>query len=208
MRMRGRLGTLSGVTCLLACGAAAGAAHSVAPVCGPARAHTLAADSLARVYSRGGKVYGCAKGSHSSYVLGSASHSVGQARVGPIALAGVDVAYGKTTSGVDVISAEVVVKNLTDGRTLRNQPATAGNFGPETAQRVDSIVVKPDGSVAWIATINSIISHRGTTQVRKSDRTSRTSLDSGRKIKPGSLRLGGSKLSWSDGSVTKTATLR
>ena len=202
--MRSRIALLS----VLAAAALASGASAHGAVCGPSKAHTLAADSLARVYSRDGKVYGCAKGSHSSYVLGSASHSVGQARVGPIALAGVDVAYGKTTSGEDVISAEVVVRNLTDGRVLRDHPATAGNFGPETAQRVDSIVVKPDGSVAWIATVNSIISHRGTTQVRKSDRSSRASLDSGRKIKPDSLRLHGSKLSWIDGSVTKTAALR
>lgn len=133
---------------------------------------------------------------------------MGESRVGPIALAGVDVAFGRTSSGVDVISAEVVVENLTDGRQLRSNPATAGDFGPETAQHVDSIVVKPDGSVAWIATISSIISHRGTTQVRKSDRTSRTSLDSGRKIRPDSLSLDGSELSWRDGSARKTAKLR
>jgi len=189
---------------------AASGASAHGPLCGPSKAHTLASDALARVYSRGGKVYGCAKGSHSSYFLGSTSPSATRerARVGPIALAGVDVAFGRTTSGVDVISAEVVVRNLTDGRVLRDDAATAGNFGPETAQRVDSIVVKPDGSVAWIASVNSIISHRGTTQVRKSDQTRRASLDSGRKIKPNSLRLDGSKLSWSDGLVMKTATLR
>jgi hypothetical protein len=187
---------------------AASGASAHGALCGPSKARTLAADRLARVYSRGGKVYGCAKASHSSYVLGSASSSMGQGRVGPIDLAGVDVGFGRTTSGVDVISAEVVVENLTDGRVLRDHGATAGNFGPETAQQVDSIVVKADGSVAWIASVSSIVSHRGTTQVRKSDRTRRTSLDSSRKIKPDSLRLDGSKLTWREGSTTKTATLR
>lgn len=193
---------------LIAIGLAAAGASAHRASCGPSRARTLAADREARVYSSGGKVYGCARGSHSSYVLGSTSNSMGEGRVGPIALAGVDVAFGRTTSGVDVISAEVVVENLTDGRVLRDHGATAGNFGPETAQKVNSIVVKPDGSVAWIASVNSLISHRGTTQVRKSDRTSRMSLASGREIKPDSLRLDGSELSWSDGSVRKTATLR
>ncbi|HEY1522012.1 MAG TPA: hypothetical protein VGF70_03290 [Solirubrobacteraceae bacterium] len=204
--MRGRI-VLSSLIVAVA-SAAVASAHG--PVCGPSKAHTLAADRLARVYSQGGTVYGCAKGSHSSYVLGSASPSATRqhGRVGPIALAGVDVAFGRTTSGVDVISAEVLVKNLTDGRVLRDHSATAGNFGAETAQRVDSIVVKPDGSVAWIATISSIISTRGTTQVRKSDRTQRTSLDSSPKIKPDSLRLHRSELRWRNGSVTKTATLR
>lgn len=206
--MRVRILLASVVAAVVAAVLAASGASAHGAVCGPPKARTLAADSLARVYSQGKKVYGCAKGAHSSYALGSASSSMGQDRVGPIALAGVDVAFGSTNSGVDVISAEVVVKNLTDGRTLRDRPATAGNFGPETAEHVDSIVVKPDGSVAWIATVNSIISHRGTTEVRKSDRTSRASLDSGRRIKPDSLRLDGSDLTWSDGSVRKTAKLR
>ncbi len=192
---------------LVALAAAAGAsAHGA--VCGPSQAHTLASDQLARVYSKDKKVYGCAKGSHSSYLLGSTMRPMSEDRVGPIALAGVDVAFGRTSFGVDMITAEVVVEKLTDGRVLRDNPATAGNFGAETAQQVKAVVVKADGSVAWIATINSIISHRGTTQVRKSDRTKQTSLDSGRNIKPGSLRLDGSKLTWSDGSVTKTATLK
>jgi hypothetical protein len=202
MRMRVAL-----VSVIAIVGVASGASARGAG-CGPSKARTLAADRLARVYSRGGRVYGCADGTHTSYVLGSASNSMGQGRVGPIALAGVDAAYGRTTSGVDVISAEVVVKNLTDGRILRDEGATAGNFGPETAQQVDSIVVKPDGSVAWIASIDSLISNRGTTQVRKSDRTRRTSLESSRRIKPDSLRLSRSQLSWRSGSARKTATLR
>jgi hypothetical protein len=206
--VRLRIVLASVVAAVVAAVLAASGASAHGALCGPSKARTLAADSLARVYSQGKKVYGCAKGAHSSYALGSTSSSMGQDRVGPIALAGVDVAFGSTNSGVDVISAEVVVKNLTDGRTLRDRPATAGNFGPETAEQVDSIVVKPDGSVAWIATVNSIISHRGTTEVRKSDRTSRASLDSGRRIKPDSLRLDGSDLTWSDGSARKTAKLR
>ena len=133
---------------------------------------------------------------------------MGEGRVGPIALAGVDVAFGRTYSGVDVVTANVLVENLTDGRILRSNPATVGNFGPESAQQVQSVVVRPDSSVAWIATVSSVTSHSGATQVRKSDRTQRTSLDSGPKIKLDSLRLHRSKLSWRDGSITKTARLR
>ncbi len=176
--------------------------------CGPSKAHTLAADGLVRVYAQGEKVFGCAKGAHSHYVLGSTSNSAHEGRVGPIAVAGVNVAFGRTYFGVDMISANVVVENLTDGRLLRNNPATTGDFGPETAQHVYSIVVKPDSSVAWIATINSLIRHEGTTEVKKSDSTQRTTLDSGPSIKPDSLRLHRSPLSWRDSSATKTATLR
>jgi hypothetical protein len=161
------------------------------------------------VYSQGEKVYGCAAGTHSSYALGTTSSSRGgEGRVGPIALAGVNAGFGRTSFGVDVISAEVVVERLTDGVVLRDRAATAGNFGPEYSQQVHSVVVKRDGSVAWIASISSITSGKGATQVRKSDRTSRTSLDSGPKIKPGSLRLHGSELSWRNGAARKTATLQ
>lgn len=177
-------------------------------VCGPAKSTTLAANRLARVYSKGQKVYGCIRGGHSSYELGSTSNSPGEARVGPIALAGVDAAFGRTSSGVDVISAEVVVERLTDGVVLRDRSATTANVGPEYAQQVDSVVVKPDGSVAWIGSVSSITSHRDVIQVRKSDRTARAALDSGPKIGRRSLRLHGSELSWRDGSATKTAKLR
>jgi hypothetical protein len=209
--VRGRHALLTVMTGLLACGwvglQAAGAAGG-STVCGPAGAHTLASDAVARVYSQGEKVYGCAAGSHSSYALGTTSSSMGEERVGPIALAGVDAGFGRTSFGVDVISAEVVVERLTDGVVLRDRAATAGSFGPEYAQQVHSVVVKRDGSVAWIASISSITSHNSATQVRKSDRTPHTSLDSGLKIRPDSLRLHGSQLSWRNAGARKTATLR
>jgi hypothetical protein len=208
--VRGRATPFIAIVSLLAWGVGpggAGAARS-STVCGPATAHTLAADALARVYSRGEKVYGCSKGSRTVYTLGSTSNSMGERRVGPIALAGVDVAYGRTSYGVDVISAEVVVENLTDGRVLRDEAATRSNAGPEYAQQVDSVVVKRDGSVAWIASVSSITSPTTAIEVRKSDQTSRTSLDHGPKIKPDSLRRDGSRLSWRNGSTRKSATLR
>jgi hypothetical protein len=198
------------MACLLGsgCFGLASAAARGGTVCGPAKARTLAADRLARVYTADQKVYGCAHGTHSRYMLGTTSNSPGEGRVGPIALAGVDVAFGRTTSGVDVISAEVVVENLTDGHVLKDLPATAGNFGPEYAQQVNSIVVKPDGSVAWIGSISSITSGKTAIQVRKSDRTQATLLDSGPGIKPDSLRLHRSELTWRDGSTRKSAKLR
>ena len=202
--MRLRIALLSVTATVVA--SAGASAHGA--VCGPSQARTLAADGVARVYALHGKVFGCARGSHGRYSLGATSGSMGRRRVGPIALAGYDVAFGRTSYGVDVVSAEVVVEYLVDGRVLRDQPATAGDFGPETAQQVDSIVVKPDGAVAWIAHISSLISHRGATEVRKSDHTRRTGLDSGPNIRPQSLRLHHSKLSWRDGSTKKSANLR
>ena len=202
---------LTGMTSLLALasfGPGSAAASRTAIGCGPARAHTLAADRMARVYVLHKKVYGCTRGSHSRYELGAASNSMGEGRVGPIALAGVDVAFGRTSFGVDVVSAEVVVENLTDGRVLHEEAATRSSVGPEYAQQVHSIVVKPDGSVAWIGTVSAFTSRKSATEVRKADRTARASLDKGNAIRPDSLRLHRSKLTWRDGSTRKSATLR
>jgi hypothetical protein len=176
-------------------------------MCGPAKARTLAADRVARVYSVRQKVYGCARGSHSRYLLGATSNSMSRDRVGPLALAGYDVAFGRRSYGVDVVSAEVVVEYLVDGRVLRDRRATDGDYGPETFEQINSIVVKPDGAVAWIAT-DSTISGAKAIEARKSDHTKQTYLDSGPKVRPQSLRLHGSKLTWRDGSTTKSASLR
>jgi hypothetical protein len=192
-------------------GAAAAGAKSAgtAPVCGPAGAHTLAADAKARVYSRNGSVYGCAKGAPKSFRLGSTSNSTRQNRVGPLALAGVDAAYGLTNYGVDTVSAEVLVRQLSDGHLLRRQNAVAGNLPAEYFESVDAIVLKPDGSVAWTAHGGSIVSDKSSvTEVEKSDRSSRTLLDKSSRIKTGSLRLQGSRLSWRDGATTRSATLQ
>jgi hypothetical protein len=199
------MGCLLGLSCFGPGSAAAGVA---AMACGPARARTLASDRAARVYAVHEKVYGCARGSHSRYQLGARTNSMSEGRVGPIALAGVDVAFGRATFGVDVVSAEVVVENLTDGHVLHDEAATASSVGPEYAQQVHSIVVKPDGSVAWIASISSFTSRRSATEVRKSDRTGRTALDRSQSIRPDSLRLHRSELTWRDGSTRKSATLR
>jgi hypothetical protein len=191
-------------------GVGAASAGTNSPVCGPAGAHTLASNSLARVYLRNGNVYGCAATGPRSYRLGTSGHSFNEGRVGPIALAGVDAAYGLTTYGVDTVTAEVIVRHLTDGRVLRRHPAITGSVGAEFAEQVDDVVVKRDGSVAWIANVSSIASHgHATTEVDKSDRTSRTLLDrhaSG--IKLHSLRLAGSRLTWRYRTTTRSATLR
>ena len=130
-------------------------------------------------------------------------------RVGPVALAGVDAAYGLTYSGVDTISADVVVRSLADGAVLRRRDSWSGTSAPEYFQTVDDIAVKRDGSVAWVVREGSIVSGNETdTEVEKSDRSKGTLLDRSSQIKVHSLLLHGSRLSWQDGSATQHATLR
>jgi hypothetical protein len=215
--MRDRATGTVGVASMVACGlawlaaltAGPAAARPTAVSCGPGHAKTLAADGAARVYSHDGNVYGCARAGHESFRLGSVANSMSEGRAGPIALAGVDVAYGLTYYGVDTISADVVVRSLTDGAVLRRQNSYTGQLGPEYFETVEDIVVKRDGSVAWIASGGSVIS--GTPagiEVEKSDRSSSTLLDKSKQIAKRSLRLHGSRLRWRDGRAIRHATLR
>jgi hypothetical protein len=220
--MRMRCGMLTALVALAACGSSAGMPRHAAGAggsgppgsaaagrCGPRSARTLAADSRARVYSTGNAVYGCAAGAHQSFRLGAAARSLREGRVGPVALAGVDAAYGLATFGVDTGSAQVIVRRLSDGRQLRSAPATQGRLGPESVQAVDALVVKANGAVAWIAEARSIISQRSAViQVARDDARGNSVLDSGTGIDARSLRLHGSSLSWRDGSQTRSATLR
>jgi hypothetical protein len=209
--VRGRFTWLIGITCLVAfgwvaLGGASAASRTVA--CGPASAHTLASDSLARVYSLNGKVYGCASGGSKSYRLGTSANSFAEGRAGPIALSGVEAAYGLTFYGVDTINAEVVVRRLTDGHVRRQHSAINEPVGAEYFETVDAVVVKSDGSVAWIAHAKWIGSNgKRVTEVDKSDRTSKSLLDNSNSIVTDSLGLDGSLLSWEDGTVKKSAPL-
>jgi hypothetical protein len=206
-------GLLLGVTALGTTTAGATARRVRGVACGPSSARTLAADHSARIYANDGHVFGCARAGKQSFRLGteSLSHSTSEGRVGPIALARTDVAYGLTYFGVDTISAEVTVRRLTDGHVVRSHGAITGSAGAEFAETVDAIVVKRDGSVAWIAHVRSIPggNNTATTEVEKSDRTSHTLLQKAPSgIKLHSLRLAGSHLTWAYKSTTRSANLR
>lgn len=175
--------------------------------CGSPSARTLAADAVARVYAEGETVYGCAHGGR-AYRLGASSRSIREGRVGPVALAGVVAAYGLSRYGVDTVAAAVVVRRLSDGKQLRTASATSRAVGPESSEAVTSVVVKRNGSVAWIGAAGSIIAHRSTeTEVNAADRRGERLLDSGAGINARSLRLRGSTLTWVDGGRTRSATL-
>jgi hypothetical protein len=128
-------------------------------------------------------------------------------RVDPVMVVGRLAAYGLESCGVDTASAEVVVRRLADGKILLSASATAHVLGPESFQMVRSIVAKPDGAVAWISGASSILAHRATVEVHRADAQGQTLLDSGAAIAPGSLRLHGSTVTWSDRGKTRSAKL-
>jgi len=204
--MRLRCAIAVGLVALTACGSSSGSATSAS--CGPSGARTLAVDRVARVYQSRGDVFGCSTTGTRSFRLGAAARTIHQGRAGPVALAGVDVAYGLTEFGVDTVSAQVIVRNLRSGAQLRREPATTHALGVEFFQSVAGVVVKPDGAVAWIGHGGSVIhAGSGETEVNRADARGRALLDSGNGIDAGSLRLHGSTVSWRHGAMTRSATL-
>jgi hypothetical protein len=192
---------------------AAGATSSLAPAasttgtCGRHQGHTLAQSDSARVYSLNNGVYGCAIPNGSVYRLGSASVCQGHGRATPVALAGRLVAYGLETCGIDTGSSVVIVRRLTNGKRLHEDAATTGPVGAESFETVESLVLKPGRSDAWISVTNSVVTHGATIEVHKHDSTGTSLLDSGLGIDPHSLRLTGSKLAWRHDGKRRSAIL-
>jgi hypothetical protein len=194
---------------VVVCAACGGSAGATAACSAPAGAKTLAHDARVVVYSASGTVFACSHASGRVTKLGNSRNCIRSTLVGPVAAAGDLIAYGAESCGVDTGSSVVIVRRPSDGRVIRRLTAITQLLGPESEDRVGSIVLRPSGAVAWIASGGSIVRgpSGGTAEVdaNRSGKTSR--LDSGASIKGSSLRLSGSRLSWKHGSAVRTATL-
>jgi hypothetical protein len=175
--------------------------------CGSASGRTLAADARARVYTLHGSVYGCA-GAGRRYRLGGAGNCVLAHCVGPVVVAGALAAYGLKSCGIDLCTASVIVRRLSDGRQVVDDDANSLPLGPESMQSVDALVLRADGDLAWIAVGSSIVGHNRVVEVHEQDRTGNHLLDKGAAVRPGSLRLRGVELTWLHGRTLRSATLR
>lgn len=205
LRMVRRLTPAILVVFVAACAGAAADGSGRRPACGPANAHTLAASRAARVYVAGSSVYGCA--GPKRYLLGRATICNISARVDGVAVAGRIAAYGLEQCGVDTGRVQIELRNLSSGRALATQPAVTGAVGPESFESVGSIVVRADGSAAWIASARSIIHHNSLTEVHRLVHGGQSVLDSSAGIVASSLRLHGTRLTWRDGSKLRAAQL-
>jgi hypothetical protein len=208
--MRRAVPLLAAIAVVLSVGGSAAwsqPAHLASAACSPAGSQTLASSRSSRVYSLGGKAYACLDSNGKTYKLGSATLCIGGVRAGPFALAAGDVAYGATSCGVDFSSSEVIVRSLVDGHTLRHAPATNRSL-VEQEGGLQSLVLKADGSVGWIATEQSLGTHQRLLQLFKDDNGGLKLLDSGLGLLPSSLKLSGSQLTWRDNARSRHATLR
>jgi hypothetical protein len=205
-----RVWVLRLVVCVMAVSGSAAAVSFAATQsarCGDPSGRTLAHTRLGRVYVVGDSVFGCATGGARPVRLGSNVVSPGSAQLGPLALAGKIAAYGSRTLGVDTSSAEVIVRRLSDGRVLSVLEATDRQTGPESIESVGSIAVRSDGAVAWIGSSQSIVAHRRIIEVLELAGGSVRRLDQGSGIHARSLSLSGARLTWTHGSVRRSAML-
>jgi hypothetical protein len=152
-------------------------------------------------------VYGCVLQTGTVWKLGSA----GICNVTPcadhFALAGTVVAYGLNRFGIDTGTTTVVVRRLVSGHVVHQDAATSRGV-VEGYGSAKSLVVKTDGSDAWIGVDNSIIGHGRVIEVHRHDGRGTALLDSAASIEPASLKLHGSRLTWRDGGATRQSTLR
>ncbi len=192
--------------------------HTGTPKCPPTRNDVvLAADTQSVIYRAPfyaemapPYIFACAYSSKRLYKLGrttegSAAGSVG---TGPFALAGPVVAYdvGESFTVFEThFREEIWVRNLATGRVIYRMP----NGSPAEPEDVGigettAIVVKGDGSVAWIARASRQL---GSIQVRSVDKTGSHLLAASPEIEPDSLALAGSTLYWMQGGKPMSATL-
>ena len=110
---------------------------------------------------------------------------------------------------VEAVPDDVHVMDMRTGHT--HTYAAVKPIGTFICEQVESLAVKRDGAVAWIATnfLSSLCEPMAgaTIEVRAHDKLGLRVLDSGLAIKPKSLSLSGSTLRWVDGGATRTATL-
>jgi hypothetical protein len=221
------IATLMVLTGLLAT-ASVGAArsrHGVTPKCPQANKAVLAADAQAVVYRAGTVVYepeehkfeegpeeifGCAYGAKHSYHFGFPPYGgpSGSGGVDHIALAGPVVAYevaqtSPFVSGRDV--NEVWVRNLRTGNVIHRMPdGSPSEPGDIGIGDTTAIVVKNDGSVAWIVGTSEQLGHA---QIRSVDKTGSHVLAASPEINPNSLALAGNTLYWTQGNKPMSAVL-
>lgn len=193
---------LGGAVCATVAALASGVAVATAPAstasCGPPEARTLASSSQARVYALKGADYGCA--GKRQFRLGRWKSPCAPC-VDRVVVAGTLAAYVLDYPGYDNSTSDVLVRRLTDGKRLSWYRASTATG--ETFQAVTSLVVSPDGGVAWISAASGIGISGRQIEVHRG----KSILDHGRTIAPHSLKLHGTVISWRHGSKTRTASL-
>jgi|HubBroStandDraft_2_1064218.scaffolds.fasta_scaffold15523_7 hypothetical protein len=230
--MRQIVPVLMATATLLAPAVAHGAAKHAerAPTCPPPHAHVVLADKAAVVFrletfnrrldEQEHEEAACSHANRNPFVLSWCDDLECE---GPsfneLTLAGNMLAYERyATSGsekyetAEPASWTIQVRNLATHRLIHSSP-TSTSEPPSTVignGPAKGVVVKSDGSVAWIAVDGwhpYAPSPVTTYQVWKIDRTGQHLLAMGPHIVPGSIALAGNTVYWTDDGTPEMATL-
>jgi hypothetical protein len=195
--------------------------HRKVWVCRPGHSHVVAANKRAEVFEVNGyerRFDGCAYGQAHRYVLGQGEYgsSSGSGGSGDYTLAGTTVAFteffGEGALGNGGSSDWVAVVNLRNGKRLHRVRTATPPCEPKPYEGaiVESLRLKEDGAVAWIAADEQ--RHCSVPfnmyEVHALDSSGGRVLATGTDINPKSLALAGSTISWRQGGRPYSASLK
>lgn len=183
--------------------------HAKRHYCPKVGKFALAADAQAEVYEAEGRykreMFACAYASGRAHALGPTPYPNSGGGVEKETLSGSIVAYEefaegekyeKFAGGPTSSYSRVIVLNLRTGRVV-HRANSMGSF-------VQDMVVKSDGTAAWIANLRVQPEEN---EVVALDKTGTRTLASGPGIAPSSLTLTGSTLYWIESGHTASAIL-
>lgn len=201
--------------------------------CLPSHAIAVSADSRAALYLAPEDpqnpefldVYGCSYKTKRTYLLGSVPSTAGGYESGDggevmlETLAGTMAAYETGLCGPETAGSVIVVRDLYDGKVVHCVPTgTPAHPEPPRTEHgltvthvgigpVESLVVKSDGAVAWIAqdAVEESLSY--SYQVHVLDKNGSRVLAASTEIEPKSLALAGSVLYWTEAGRPMSAVL-
>ena len=114
------------------------------------------------------------------------------------------VAWAAVECGNSSCISTVETRDLRTGKLVHEEPATTAGL-PGNTTRVPDLVLKSNGSIAWIVDIGSSVG--SDRQVVAVDSAGRRVLDTGGNIDPESLTISNATLSWTKGGTPHSATL-
>lgn len=183
------------------------------PPCQARGARTLLANGEVRVYRLHGEIFACHRRTGRRTGVGTvyfdSGSSSGASGVTILRLAGHFVGAASVLQDCCGRFAGVEIRNVRTGRRVYSFPAGGGSRASTDADVTD-LVLRPNGSAAWMEGFGGPAEHQPPTRfvVRKADTREAAILDRGTGIAGDSLTLRGRTVAWEHDGQRRTAELR
>jgi hypothetical protein len=174
--------------------------------CAPAHARTLASSKYARAFKRGDFDYVCDRRSGKTLRLGptlnECDSSIGCGGIDLVRLSGRWVGYESFLADRSSATSTIEVRSFRSGRILHHIRIGGDTKDGEEQAGSGALVLKRNGSAAWISTVRLLPKTDPPStmrEVHRFDRTGHAVVDSaiaGSNMDISGLRLDGSVLSW------------